>query len=247
MFWRALAVFAALVIPGVLMIDVIARALPGAWLGAALAGGCALPIVFRFVEHRSQALLGAALAGFAGLISPEVPSMFRATGELDRMEVHDLREVPIDAEPGEWIVVRGYLRNEWTLDEYRVNRGQRPDQNAPAKAVLVPLLGTQGEQVDAGAGLVLVARVSPELAERGGLQTLRGKLVEVAPALVESLFTTQDGTSVEGRARMLDTFDLPTKSEAWTQLGLLLAAGLLAAGLLVTSARGRVRLKPQEV
>lgn len=233
--WRALALLAALVIPLVLMIDALARSLPGPWLAAAIAFGCALPIAFRFAEHRSQALLGAALAGFAGLLAPEVPNLIRATRELESMPVHDLREGPIVAEPGEWIVVRGYLRNEWTLDEYRVAEGERPDQNAPAKAVVVPLLGTEDELVDASEGIVLVARVDPELAKAGGLQTLRGKLVEVAPEIVEALFVMQDGTTGKGRARMLDSFDLPTKSQAWTQAGLLIAAMLLGAGLLVTS------------
>ncbi len=235
MLWRVLALFAALVVPLVLMLDAVARLLPSPWVGAALAAGLALPLAFRFAEHRSQALLGAALAGFAGLLSPDVPRLIRATNELESMAVLDLREGPIAAATGEWVVVRGYLRNEWTLDEYRVADGERPDQNAPAKAVLVPLLGTEGEQVDASAGLVLIARVSPELAEAGGLQTLRGKLVEVAPDIVETLFTLPEGTTGRGRAQMLDSFDLPTKSEAWTQFGLLVAAALLGLGLLVTS------------
>jgi hypothetical protein len=231
--WRALALLAALVIPLVLMLDAVA--LPSPWIGAALACGCALPIAFRFVEHRSQALLGAALAGFAGLLAPEVPELIRATRDLESMPVHDLREGPIAAEPGEWVVVRGYLRNEWTLDEYRVAEGERPDQNVAAKAVIVPLLGTEGEQVDASAGIVLVARVGPELAQTGGLQTLRGKLVEVAPEIVEALFVLQDGATDLDRARMLDTFDVPSKGQAWTKAGLMIAAMLLGLGLLVTS------------
>jgi hypothetical protein len=231
--WRALALFAALVIPLVLMLDVVARALPSPWVGAALAFACGLPLAKRFAEQRSQALLGAALAGFAGLLAPEVPDLFRATRGVEGVAVHDLREGPLVAETGEWVSVQGYLRNEWTLDEYRVAEGERPDQNAPAKAVIVPLLGTEGEQVDASAGGVLVARVGPELAESGGLQVLRGRLVEVAPEIVETLFTMPEGATGKGRARMLDTFDLPTKSGAWTQIGLMVAAALLGAALLV--------------
>lgn len=237
-FWRALALLAALVLPLVLMLDALARALPNPWVGAAIVCACALPIAWRFAEHRAQALLGAALAGFAGLLAPEVPPLVRATRGLDALPVHDLREGPLVAEPGEWVAVEGFLRNEWTLDEYRVAEGERPDQNAAAAAVIVPLLGTEGEQVEAGEGVVLVARVTPELAERGGLQTLRGKLVEVAPEIVETLFTLPEGASAKGRARMLDSFDLPTTSEAWTQVGLLAAAMLLGAGLLVTSVPG---------
>jgi hypothetical protein len=234
--WRALALLAAIVIPLVLMLDVVARSLPSTWLGVAIASACALPIVFRFSEHRSQALLGAAVAGLAALLASEAPRSIRATREIESMPVHDLRDGPITTDSGdEWIVVRGYLRNEWTLDEYQVAQGERPDQNLPPPAVLVPLLGTQDEQVDASEGIVLVARVSPELAEAGGLQTLRGNLVEVAPELVEALFVMQPGATGKDRARMLDTFDLPTKGEAWTQAGLCIAAMLLGAGLLVTS------------
>lgn len=235
MLWRALALLAAIVIPLVFMLDALARLIPSPWVGAAIACACALPIALRFAEHRSQALLGAALAGFAAMISPDVPGLFRGSAELESMPVHDLREGPIVAEPGEWIVVRGYLRNEWTLDEYRVAQGERPDQNEAAKAVLVPLLGTEGEQVDASVGVVLIARVSPELAEQGGLHTLRGKLVEVAPEIIENLFVMQGGSPGQGRARMLDALDRPSKSQAWTQAGLLIAAALLGAGLLVTS------------
>jgi hypothetical protein len=227
--WRALALLAAIVIPLVLLLDPVA--LPSPWIGAALAFACALPLAFRFAEHRSQAVLGAALAGFAGLLAPELPDLVRATRELP---VHDLREGPIAAQTGEWIAVRGYLRNEWTLDEYRVAQGERPDQNERAAAVVVPLLGSEGEQVDASQGIVLVARVDPELARTGGLQTLHGKLVEVAPEIVEALFVLQGGTTGLDRARMLDTLDRPTESEAWTRAGLLIAAMFLALGLLVT-------------
>src|SRR5262245_8379902 len=133
--WRALALLAAIVIPLVLMLDAVV--LPSPWVGATIACACALPIAFRFAEQRSQALLGAALAGFAGLLAPDVPDLIRATRELP---VHDLRDGPITAETGEWIVVRGYLRNEWMLDEYRVAEGERPDRNTPAPAIVVPLL-----------------------------------------------------------------------------------------------------------
>jgi hypothetical protein len=105
--------------------------------------------------------------------------------------------------------------------------------------VIVPLLGTEAEQVDASTGLVLVARVPPELAERGGLHTLRGHVVEVSPQIVEALFVLPEGVDARGRARMLDTFDLPTPSEAYTQLGLLIAALVLGSLLLVGATPGR--------
>lgn len=240
--WRALALLAALVLPLLLMLAPLARALPEPWVGAALAFACALPIAWRFVEQRVQALLGAALAGLAALLAPQLPPVLRATASLDELPLHDLREAPLDAAAGEWVSVRGYLRNEWTLDEYRVAKGERPDQNSQAPAVIVPLLGTEAEQVDASTGIVLVARVTPELAARGGLHTLRGHVVEVSPQIVETLFLLPEGVDARGRARMLDTFDLPTPSEAYTQLGLLVAALLLGSGLLVTAVPSGTRV-----
>ncbi len=233
--WRALALLAALVVPILLMLEPIAAALPSAWIGATIALGCALPIVLRANDQRTQALLGAALAGVAALVGPELPGLWRARAGIDSLPVHDLRAAPLPTEASDYAAVQGYLRTEWVLDEYRVEKGTRPDQNERANAVLVPLLGTEGEAIDATAGVIVIARVTPELAERGGLVTVRGKLGPVAPGVIEALFAVQGQVAGEVPARMLDSFELPTPGQVWTRVAVFVVAMLLALALLGTA------------
>src|SRR5690606_33997946 len=141
---RAFATLAAIVVPLLLTLDAIARLLPDvAWLGPAIAAACALPVVYAARLARGQALLGAALATMAAATSAELSEQLAITSDDEQeLAVHDLRDGPLPAGRDGYVVVRGFLRGDWQVDEYRVAHGQRPDQNEQAEAVLVPLLGT---------------------------------------------------------------------------------------------------------
>lgn len=176
---RALAVAATIAVPLLAMIPAIAQLHPTMiWVGPIAAALLALPIVLRASEARTQAVVGAALAAMAAGSSPELPELLALTGaaEGEGAPIHDLREGPLpDAAEG-YVAVRGYLRDEWVVDEYRVADGQRPDQNEEAEAVLLPLLGTDAAviETDAARGRVVVARVRPAQVHGPALVTLRG-------------------------------------------------------------------------
>lgn len=244
MLLRGFAVLAAIAVPLVLTIDAVTRVLPDLpWLGPALAAAFALPIVFAARFARGQAAIGAGVAAMAAAASAEVPELLAITGDEQALVIHDLREGPLPATREGYVAVRGFLRSDWQVDEYRVAAGERPDQNQAAKAVLVPLLGTNAERIEVEAdemGRVLVARVTPTQVEAGPLVTLRGRLGPVAPDIVDSLFAIQidakgraSETMVRPEAVMLDTFDMPTRSQAITRAGLAIGASVLALLLLL--------------
>jgi hypothetical protein len=251
---RAFAVLAAIAIPLLLTIDLIAAPLRGfAWLGPALAVAAALPIVFAAKHARGQALVGVGLAAMAATASPELPELLALTGDPEALPIHDLRKAPVPAELGDYAQVRGFLRGEWQVDEYRVATGERPDQNEAASAVLVPLLGSNAAVIEVGAdqlGRVIIARVDPERLATPGLVTLRGRLGPVSPEIVDSLFAVQvaaDGqataTHLRPDAVLLDTLELPTRAQAITRLALVIAAALLAL-ILLLAALPREPVKP---
>lgn len=240
---RVFATLAAIAVPLILMIEAVSRLLPEqAWLGPTIAAALALPVVLAAKQARTQALLGAALAALAAGATPELPEMLAITRDEQQLVIHDLREGPLPAEQRGYVTVRGFLRSDWQVDEYRVERGQRPDQNEQADAVLVPLLGTNAAVIEVeGAELqrVIVARVSPAQLGVRSLVTLRGRLGPVSPEIVDSLFAVQvdekglaSATGLRPEAVLLDTLEVPTRGQAITRLALALASALLGFGLL---------------
>lgn len=241
---RAFATLAAIVVPLLLTLDAIARLLPDvAWLGPAIAAACALPVVYAARLARGQALLGAALATMAAATSAELSEQLAITSDDEQeLAVHDLRDGPLPAGRDGYVVVRGFLRGDWQVDEYRVAHGQRPDQNEQAEAVLVPLLGTNAEVIEVEDGAldrVIVARVAPAQLGNRSLVTLRGRIGPVSPEIVDSLFAVQiDGqghasvATLRPEAVLLDTLDVPTRGQAITRAALAIGAGLLALALL---------------
>lgn len=246
MLLRALAVLAAVAVP--LLASRAAwvgpvLALPGGWLLlVALSVACAVPVVVAAGEQRTQALAGAALAGLATAASPEVPALLEITGEAPA--VHDLREAPLHpgaARSARFLAVRGYLREAWVVDEYRVAPGERPDQNRAAEAVFVPLLGTEAEVVAISElGLLVVARVEPGRGDASGVVTLRGRVEPAPPAILDALVTPQSSAGPPGstpvasaaaerpEAIVLDTLAVPTRAQALTRAALAAAAAALA-------------------
>ncbi|MFO7563564.1 MAG: hypothetical protein R6X02_13035 [Enhygromyxa sp.] len=241
---HAFALLAAIVVPLSLTIDAIAQRLPGPWwIGPAIAAACTVPVVVLAKHARAQALLGAALAAMAAALSAEVPEQLAITADEQRLQIHDLREGPLPAGREGYVAVRGFLRSDWQVDEYRVARGQRPDQNEQARAVLVPLLGTNAEVIAVeGEALerVIIARIAPTQLGTPSLVSLRGRVGPVSPEIVDSLFAVQiDGSGLASasalrpEAVLLDTLEVPTRGQAITRLGLAIGAGLLAWVLLV--------------
>jgi hypothetical protein len=235
----AFASLAAIAVPLLLTIDALGQL---AWWGPAIAAACALPIVIMATQARAQALLGAALAAMAAALSPELPEQLAITGDEQTLLVHDLRDGPLPDGHHGYVAVRGFLRSEWQVDEYRVAKGERPDQNQEARAVLVPLLGTNAEVIEVDGDAperVIVVRIAPSQLGDRKLVTLRGRIGPVAPEIVDSLFAVQiDGkgfTSVSAlrpEALLLDTLDVPTRGQVITRTALAIGAGLLAWVLL---------------
>jgi hypothetical protein len=240
---RSLAILAAIAVPLVLTISAVSNAHPLMfWIGPLAAIAFALPIAVKTKTARTQALVGAGLAAMAAASSPELPELLRITGDVDAMPVHDLRDGPVPEAQDGYVAVRGYLRKEWVVDEYRVADGDRPNQNEAAAAQLLPLLGSSEAiiQADENLGRVIVARVSPEQVQGPALVTLRGRLAPVGAEIVDSLFAVQvdehglaSGVQLRPKAIMLDTFDMPTRGQALTRTGLAIGASLLGLVLLL--------------
>ncbi|PRQ08337.1 hypothetical protein [Enhygromyxa salina] len=256
MLLRSLAVLAAIAVPLLLTISAVSNLHPAMfWIGPLAAIACAVPIAVKATTARTQALVGAGLAAMAAASSPELPELLRITGNEDAMPIHDLREGPLPEQREGYVAVRGYLRKEWVVDEYRVADGERPDQNEAASAALLPLLGTSAVmiQADEQLGRVIVARVSPAQLPGATLVTLRGRLAPVGPEIVDSLFAVQlddqgmaSGVQLRPKAIMLDTFDMPTRGQALTRTGLAVGAALLSLVLLLLAIpRSRAPSAPQ--
>jgi hypothetical protein len=178
----------------------------------------------------------------AAAATPELSELLAITRAEQSLAIHDLREGPLPAEQDGYAAVRGFLRDDWQVDEYRVAHGQRPDQNEQAEAVLVPLLGTDAAVIEVGAGeleRVIVARVSPAQLGARSLVTLRGRVGPVSPEIVDSLFAVQvdkegftSAAMLRPQAVLLDTLDMPTRGQAITRLALAIASALLGLALL---------------
>lgn len=255
---RVFAVLAAFVVPLLLTLEAVARLLPELpWLGPAIAAGFALPVVFVAKFARGQAVVGAGLAAMAASASAEVPELLAITQAEQSLAIHDLREQPLAPEQAGYLAVRGFLRSDWQVDEYRVSAGQRPDQNAPAKAVLVPLLGTDAAVIPVAQGErapVIVARVTPAQLHAGPLVTLRGRLGPVDAEIVDSLFAVQiDGAgqarpgTLRPEAVLLDTFDLPTRGQAITRTGLAIGASVLSLMMLLFALPRLAPVEPRRI
>jgi hypothetical protein len=239
---RVLATLAAIAVPLLLLSDAVVDLLPLAWLGPALAGALALPVVWMARHARGQALIGAGLAALAAAATPELPELLAITRAEQNLAIHDLRDGPLPAGLDGYVAVRGFLHSDWQVDEYRVARGERPDQNEQAEAVLVPLLGTDAATIKVeGSTLerVIVARVAPAQLGTRSLQTLRGRLGPVSPEIVDSLLAVQidakgqaHATMLRPEAVLLDTLAVPTRGQAITRLCLAITAGVLGFVLL---------------
>ena len=144
-------------------------------------------------------------------------------------EIVDLTRAAMPPSPPAYVAVRGYLRDAWVLDEYAVAPDELPDQSRPARAVLVPMVGTTDEVVTLR-GAIVVARVPPGQFETTSAVTLRGATSAVSEPVVRTLVQiTGVPADANVTAVMVDTLAVPDPDRAWiraTVAGLVLLIAL---------------------
>ena len=176
-------------------------------------------------------LLGIALSILAAQLGGGARNLLDASDALgDRWPAYDLTKTPFPVGAPEYVEVSGHFRDEWVLDEYAVPQGEHPDQNQPARAVLVPMAGSTDEVLKLE-GAIVVARVSPGRADADGRQTVRGKVAPLDPQVIGALVRVGAGVTEDDLEGVLvDTFDVPDRSAGWTRAGLALLCSLIALG-----------------
>lgn len=198
------------------------RHLPwGAWVGPglAIAGGVALTLARPRV--RALVLLGTMLAVLASLAAPQLLL------ELGDERSLDLRTDAVPPTLEGPVAVTGLLREEWTLAEYAVPQGALPDQDAPAEAILVPLLGVEEGPVPLRDAVVVV-RIRPGTEHAPGPRTLRGLAQPLDPELLSAFVQASGVEPPPGlRGVLVDAID-QHPSPPWLR-GLLVALASLGA------------------
>jgi hypothetical protein len=203
----------------------------GVWAGTgvAMAGGLALTYVRP--QARSLVLLGTLLAVLAGLAAPRLPI------EVTEPTRVDLRAEEPPPELHGPVVVTGFFRDAWTMAEFAVPEGALPQQDGPAEAVLVPLLGVEDGAVPLR-GAILVARVHPGQEHARGPQTVHGRAGPLEPELLAT-FVQASGVDVPpGVQGVLVDAVVPQRPPSGL-LGALVSLAMLGAVVCLTlAARG---------
>lgn len=239
----ALALVAAVAFPclaaALTMMEGLGGGMALQWSAAIAAGAFTAVVGWRIrAEGRalswSSLLLGGALAAVASWASPDAA---RGIGQLrspDAIPTYDLLKAPLPVGAQGLVRVRGYLRDEMVLDEYRVAEGDRPDQNQAAPAKLIPLLSTPADEVVRlqPDQRVVVARVGGDTQIGPGPQTVEGVLRSLPSGTFEVLFATTD-PAAGASGIMLDSHERPTPETVWTHVALVLGAAVLAVFLLI--------------
>lgn len=204
----------------------------GAWIGPglAIAGGVAFTLARPRV--RALVLLGTMLAVMAGLAAPQLPV------ELSDEQAFDLRTDSVPPELEGRVAVTGFFRAERTMAEYAVPEGALPQQDGPAEAVLVPLLGVESEAVPLRDVLV-VARVRPGAERKGGLQTVRG-LAQALDDELLAVFVQSSGLEIPSGMRgiLVDAVD-EHPTPVWLRSVLVVLATIASLACLWIAAQGR--------
>jgi len=203
-----------------------------AWIPPVIAVVLALPVLVLRKRAASLIVLGVGMAALAGVLTQQSRDLFRTIQEDDESAwpLFDLTEAPFPDNAPDFVAVRGFFRDEWTLDEYGTPRGERPDLNEPARAVLVPFVGSK-EQTIKLKGRIVIARVPAGKEKAKDLQTIRGKIEPVHPEILAAL--VQLDASVPGgdaRGVILDTMYVPDPQDPWTRSGLAILCTIIALG-----------------
>lgn len=134
----------------------------------------------------------------------------------------DLATTPMPEHPPQYVAVTGILRDGWVLGEYAVAEGDVPDQSRPADAVLVPMTGTLDNAVQLEGALV-VARVRADVPRTTDRVTLFGRTEPLPQELAVTLVDLAGDASAGVVGVLVDTLHVPSRREAWTAIGLLVA------------------------
>jgi hypothetical protein len=184
------------------------------WLPSVLLALAGLTLLVLRVDAVGGIVVGTLLAG----LSATLGAAASATAARGDVASYDLREGAIPDDASGEVELVGHLRTDWMLDEYRVQRGQRPDSARESEVVLAPLLGTT-EDLVTHTGRVVVARLDRSRAGEPGsaVVTIRGELVPIADELLATLFATHAAETSEDspiRGVMLDTLAPPAAMRA---------------------------------
>ncbi len=208
---------------------------PSPWLLPGLAAGLLLLLTvarprgwFSFVVAAGLALLATRAAPLAR------EAIVPAAEDTDAVPTIDLTRGEALPPEGDLVAIRGFLRDDYHLDEYQVRPGDRPDQKETAPRVLVPFLGSR-EQAITPDTPILVARIPGDMARPDQAVVLRGRLGPLEPSLFEALFATAEGlggTDTDTlETHLLDTTAVPPTGRPWIQLLLCVGAAGIALAL----------------
>lgn len=207
------------------------------------ATGATVALLWLFALRRSFVLL--IVAGGLAALGAQTTAKARAMLEVasdaateGALPFYDLRSGGIPEPVPPYVRVSGFVRSGWTLDEYAVERGGLPDQSSPPAAVLVPVIGTPAVSLEAGAQsernliepgvAVVVARVAPSATfEHSQPTSLYGKTESLDPDVLATLIQVQ-GDPAQIHGVLLDTLAIPSRQDAWLELGLAFIALLVA-------------------
>lgn len=216
-------------------------AVTDAWWVPAAGGAVALAWLVALRRSVVLLLVAGGLAALAAQTSAKGRAMWDVASDAatdGALPFYDLRSGGIPDPVPPYARVSGFVRSGWTLDEYAVERGGLPDQSAAPIAVLVPVVGApavadddktpnRGNPIEPGIAVV-VARVEPSAAFEGSQPTrLNGKTEPLDPDLLATLVQVQ-GDPAQIHGVLLDTLAIPSRQDAWLELGLALIALLVA-------------------
>lgn len=201
-----------------------------AWLGPGLALVGGLAFAMARPHARSLVLLGSMLAVVAGLIAPQLSSAAREPIVLDLRT-----DQPTLGLRGP-VVVTGFFRAESTMVEFAVPEGALPQQDGPAEALLVPLLGVEQEAAPLG-DVVLIARVRPGREQAKGVQTIEGLARPLEPQLLATFLQASGVTAPPELEGVLVDAAQPPRAPASLHAALLMLAILAALVCLLLAAR----------
>ena len=193
----------------------------------AIAAG--VPAIAVLAWQRKQIVLfvvAFVLAAVAGYAGGQARVLWDVGDEAD-WPTFDLTQAPLpEALPG-YIAAVGYYHDDLKLREYAVEEGELPNQSEKAEAVLVPFVGSREElQLE---GTIVIARVGADtLVQAASPQTIRGKVEPADPELVGTL--VRGGQNSKGI--LLDTLQVPTSRDRWTNFAIAGIALLIACGCL---------------
>ena len=192
------------------------------WIPPVVAVALGLPLLVLRRRAATMIVLGVGMAALAGVLALQARGLFATLQDDDGSgwPTHDLTQAPFPESTHDFVEVRGYFRDEWTLNEYGTPRGQRPDLNAPARAILVPVTGSHDPTILLR-GRIVIARVPAGRETTEGLQTIRGKARVPGAA---------------ARGVLLDALQVPDPHDTWIRGGLALLCTVIALACLWVAA-----------